>query len=150
MMKIIKAIKYCDEHRKEEMGTEEDIKFGEVGEMLKKLIYIWARNYRAFDVGTVDDMVELYSQPVKDELQLEILKIAFQAGGWEGDGEIREMCLPAFLNDDRSDTYGFTIFTVKQQNNGTTFIAVSKAEYIEICRRNLIPSIKGKWEDKDK
>lgn len=46
----------------------------------------------------------------------------FRAKGWEGDGSIEIFWLPPFIVK-LNDTAGFIVFHVKQQNNGTSFLA---------------------------
>lgn len=45
------------------------------------------------------------------------------AGGWEGDGQIRLLWFPPFLGAGMQDTWGVGAWLVKQQNNGTAWIA---------------------------
>ena len=47
----------------------------------------------------------------------------FRQNGWEGDGEIRLMWFPPFLRIGVEDTWGTLAWFVKQNNNGTSFIA---------------------------
>ncbi len=47
----------------------------------------------------------------------------FSGHGWEGDGEIRLLWFPPFLRIESEDTWGSLAFFVKQDNNGTAFIA---------------------------
>lgn len=47
----------------------------------------------------------------------------FLSSGWEGDGEIQIMWIPPFMGAGAEDTWGFTVWFVKQSNNGTAFLA---------------------------
>lgn len=47
----------------------------------------------------------------------------FKKGGWEGDGEIRRILVPPFL-EDLGDISGISLYFVKQSNNGTGFLVV--------------------------
>jgi TIR domain len=47
----------------------------------------------------------------------------FKRAGWEGDGEIQLMWLPPFVGAGVEDTWGVAVWFVKQDNNGTAFIA---------------------------
>jgi hypothetical protein len=47
----------------------------------------------------------------------------FRRHGWEGDGELRILWLPPFVDVGVEDTWGTYLWVVKQRNNGTTFIA---------------------------
>lgn len=54
---------------------------------------------------------------------LKQVKDLFSRNGWEGDGEIRLMWFPPFLKIGVEDTWGTLAWFVKQNNNGTSFIA---------------------------
>ena len=47
----------------------------------------------------------------------------FSAHGWEGDGAVRLLWFPPFLRLEAEDSWGTLSFFVKQENNGTAFIA---------------------------
>ncbi|MEP6895143.1 MAG: toll/interleukin-1 receptor domain-containing protein [Chloroflexota bacterium] len=53
----------------------------------------------------------------------ETVKRRFRKAGWEGDGEIRLLWIPPFIGAGVQDTYGVTVWFVKQNNNGTSFLA---------------------------
>jgi hypothetical protein len=54
---------------------------------------------------------------------LEAVKQRFASAGWEGDGEIQLMWLPPFVGAGAEDTWGVAVWFVKQDNNGTAFMA---------------------------
>lgn len=43
--------------------------------------------------------------------------------GWEGDGKLMCIWFPPFINHNLEETYGSYIWHVKQQSNGTSFLA---------------------------
>lgn len=51
------------------------------------------------------------------------VRVRFARAGWEGDGEIQIMWLPPFVGAGVEDTWGVVVWFVKQQNNGTAFMA---------------------------
>ena len=53
---------------------------------------------------------------------IEKVRAALKEGGWEGDGTLGAMMVPPFFSSE-SDNYWFPLFHVKQQNNGTSWIA---------------------------
>jgi hypothetical protein len=62
---------------------------------------------------------------VNPPVQEWLLKVAnlLSNHGWEGDGEIKIMWFPPFIPIADEDTWGAYAWTVKQNNDGTTFIA---------------------------
>ncbi len=54
------------------------------------------------------------------------LEGVFSKAGWEGDGQIQQTLLPPFCAIGNGDTGWFPIFVVKQENNGTIFVASPK------------------------
>ncbi|MBU8845732.1 hypothetical protein KNR15_20430 [Alkalihalobacillus gibsonii] len=72
------------------------------------------------------DMIEPIpmEKPNGEELIAELKQI-FKNEGWEGDGEIGAIWLPPFLfyNNYNVSSHGYWVYHVKQQNNGTSFIA---------------------------
>lgn len=67
--------------------------------------------------------------PAEREQRLEALRNElgelFSAAGWEGDGTINCFFVPpCFCN--RGDTYCETIYHVKQDNNGTSWLAIPR------------------------
>lgn len=56
--------------------------------------------------------------------------------GWDGDGELGIIWIPPFIIED-SDTYGTYVWHVKQDNNGTSWIASTKyLPFKELERQN--------------
>ena len=53
---------------------------------------------------------------------VEKLTTTLKACGWEGDGKLEAMMVPAFLSTESTGRW-FLIFHVKQSNNGTSWIA---------------------------
>jgi TIR domain len=51
------------------------------------------------------------------------LRLRLRKAGWEGDGEIQVLWLPPFLGAGVEDTYGLCVWHVKQDNNGTSWLA---------------------------
>lgn len=51
------------------------------------------------------------------------VQVLFKSYGWEGDGNIRFMWFPPFVDVGTEDTWGTLTFFVKQLNNGEAFIA---------------------------
>lgn len=62
----------------------------------------------------------LYAE--EDVAILNAVKALFRKDGWMGDGELQLFWLPPFLTGGR-DTAGTLIFHVKQETNGTSFLA---------------------------
>lgn len=61
------------------------------------------------------------------------LEVLFQKAGWEGDGNIECFYIPpCFTNNGGS--YCETIFHVKQDNNGTSWLAVPEGLELGITR----------------
>ena len=54
---------------------------------------------------------------------IEKVKYRLGAEGWEGDGQIRLLWFPPFIGAGVEDTWGVGTWFVKQQNNGTAWIA---------------------------
>ena len=54
---------------------------------------------------------------------IEKVKYRLGAEGWEGDGQIRLLWFPPFIGSGVEDTWGVGTWFVKQQNNGTAWIA---------------------------
>jgi len=56
--------------------------------------------------------------------QLELLPNVLKLAGWEGDGTIKYFVLPPyFAADEAGATFWFPAFFVKQENNGSGFVA---------------------------
>jgi hypothetical protein len=54
---------------------------------------------------------------------LEAIRTRFKEAGWEGDGTIRVVWLPPFVDVGIEDTWGTYVWCVKQSNNGTAWLA---------------------------
>jgi len=54
---------------------------------------------------------------------VEAVSSLFRRHGWEGDGAIRIIWLPPFVDVGIQDTHGTYVWMVKQRSNGTSFIA---------------------------
>lgn len=67
------------------------------------------------------DNIELL-EPDSNKALLDELKQLFKKEGWEGDGEIGQIWLPPFVLH-KANSYGHWVYHVKQQNNGTSFLA---------------------------
>ena len=57
------------------------------------------------------------------DLLTRVLKEGWQVCGWEGDGDIEYTTLPPYVFDGVQDGYWKIVYHVKQENNGTSFIA---------------------------
>ncbi|MDX6158390.1 hypothetical protein SIA70_20075 [Bacillus subtilis] len=83
----------------------------------------------------------------RNEEFLEELKQLFKNEGWEGDGEIGEIWLPPFLLSS-ANSVGHWVYHVKQQNNGTSFIASSLyLPFPELLNQNVSKYLKSKPDD---
>lgn len=68
----------------------------------------------------------------------------FRRNGWEGDGMIRLMWFPPFLKIGIEDTWGTLAWFVKQDNNGTSFIASPVSiPYLVVQNHILYPDMDG-------
>ncbi len=59
--------------------------------------------------------------PNRDEIIHNVTN-KLKESGWEGDGEIQILWMPPFIGAGVDDTWGFAIWFVKQNNNGTAFM----------------------------
>ncbi len=57
------------------------------------------------------------------DILLDNVKSKLYEKGWEGDGEIQLLWIPPFCDLPYEDTWGILTWFVKQENNGTSFIA---------------------------
>lgn len=63
-------------------------------------------------------------QGVKNSQRIiERVERRLKKAGWEGDGELQILWIPPFIGAGVQDTYGVTVWFVKQSNNGTAFMA---------------------------
>lgn len=66
-----------------------------------------------------------YIYPVsKEEVikEMEEVEELFTSVGWEGDGELKIMWMPPFLQGGTEDNFGDFVYFIKQENNGSTFV----------------------------
>jgi hypothetical protein len=61
---------------------------------------------------------------------IENVKTTLKVCGWEGDGQLGAMMVPPFFAA-QGDNFWFTVFHVKQVNNGTSWIASERPLSIE-------------------
>src|SRR5215831_9509881 len=54
---------------------------------------------------------------------LEAVRDRFLSAGWEGDGKLGIIWLPPFVDAGVEDTWGTYVWHVKQDNNGTSWLA---------------------------
>ncbi len=87
-----------------------------------KEFYVYT--YEHVDVLELMPRAELVLQGVPNASSvLEAVRQRFAEAGWQGDGEIRIMWLPPFVGAGVEDTWGVAVWFVKQENNGTAFMA---------------------------
>jgi len=62
---------------------------------------------------------------VSDQLDAwtEAIRVVLRDAGWEGDGDLQIMWFPPFVDVGMEDTYGTYAWVVKQNNNGTSWLA---------------------------
>lgn len=93
------------------------------------------KNYKVYQYQFLDDLsfiktpkelaknFDFYDEEhTIDDYILEVSKL-FKNNGWEGDGKIGVIWIPPFTNSELEDTFGTYVWHVKQNNNGTSFIA---------------------------
>lgn len=79
---------------------------------------------------------DVYGDNKETEEKIEKVKEAFRKKGWEGDGEIKLIWIPSFI-DGVNDDYGEFVWFVKQDNDGTSFIGSNhKLNYTKILNQN--------------
>ena len=54
---------------------------------------------------------------------LDKVREVLAGAGWEGDGTVRILWLPPFIEPAYEDGWGIPVWFVKQSNNGTAFLA---------------------------
>jgi hypothetical protein len=74
----------------------------------------------AFSYPRCGDITEGEERP--SPAFIEKVKATLKECGWEGDGTLGAMMVPPFFSCE-GDSYWFPIFHVKQENNGTSWIA---------------------------
>jgi len=105
----------------------------------------YVSNYYVIDFQHIDDQRAFHSladavngdvEGLK-ELTAELERL-FRKAGWEGDGTICAFFVPpVFCN--RGDTHCSTLYHVKQENNGTSFLAVPKGFRFELEQGMFVP-----------
>lgn len=68
------------------------------------------------------DPKKIFGDSKKTQDAVEAVKQIFIKNGWEGDGEIKMIWLPPFLDQSRDNNFGDFIWHVKQSNDGTSFL----------------------------
>lgn len=68
------------------------------------------------------DPASIFGECEETHKAIEQVKELFRERGWEGDGEVKLIWLPPFLDEAHDDSYGDYIWHVKQNNNGTSFL----------------------------
>lgn len=64
----------------------------------------------------------IFGKDKKVDKAIVAVKNIFLKNGWEGDGKIRLIWIPPFLDQSSDDNYGSFVWHVKQKNNGTSFL----------------------------
>ena len=83
--------------------------------------------YHVYSYNHIDDLnyivkAEDALDKAKINKDLPSVKEHFRKKGWEGDGQIGLMWIPPLVSES-AGTSGFFAWHVKQENNGTSFIA---------------------------
>lgn len=106
-----------------ELGWAQELIRGEIASPDRmKEFYVYT--YEHVDILEFMPRAELVLQGVpKASFVLEAVRQRFSEAGWEGDGEIRILWLPPFVGAGAEDTWGVAVWFVKQENNGTAFLA---------------------------
>lgn len=79
---------------------------------------------------------DVYGDNKETEEKIEKVKEAFLKKGWEGDGEIKLIWIPSFI-DGVNDDFGEFVWFVKQDNDGTSFIGSEhELNYTKILTQN--------------
>jgi hypothetical protein len=90
-----------------------------------------------------------FPRPTEEKIDEEIETVSklFKNAGWEGDGNIGIIWLPPFLNltEDGSDTCGFYLWHVKQQNNGISYLGLEENLYLPQLTKGML-TIPGNWK----
>jgi hypothetical protein len=80
------------------------------------------------------DPIEVYGNSEDTLKTIEAVKKEFLRNGWEGDGEIKLIWIPSFVDGFHDENYGEFVWFVKQDNNGTSFIGSSHELVFERLR----------------
>lgn len=80
--------------------------------------------YEHIDILDFMPLATKVLQGVKNSQRIiEVVERRLKKAGWEGDGELQILWIPPFIGAGVQDTYGVTVWFVKQGNNGTSFLA---------------------------
>lgn len=91
------------------------------------------------------DPIKVYGNTEDTLNTIEAVKKEFLRYGWEGDGEIKLIWIPSFVDGFHDENYGEFVWFVKQDNNGTSFIGSSHELVFERLRvQNEKSSFHGK------
>lgn len=86
----------------------------------KKLLVL---QYHFIDyLGARLDPCEVFGNSPKTQNVITKVKEMFKENGWEGDGDIKLIWIPPFLDQAKDEYNGDFIWHVKQDNNGTSFL----------------------------
>ncbi len=73
------------------------------------------------------DPYDVYKNTNELDKIINLIKNKFIAAGWEGDGDIKLIWIPCFLDQTLDELYGEYVWHVKQDNNGISFLAINKS-----------------------
>lgn len=91
------------------------------------------------------DPISIFGEREKTHKAIEQVKELFKMRGWEGDGDVKLIWLPPFLDEAHDDSYGEYIWHVKQNNNGTSFLGFQDEwQSAKILDQNPVISKEGK------
>lgn len=71
------------------------------------------------------DPLEVYGNNEETIKNIESVKKEFLKNGWEGDGEIKLIWIPSFVDGTHDENFGQFVWFVKQDNDGISFIGSS-------------------------
>lgn len=79
--------------------------------------------YEHIDILEFMPLATKVLQGVKNSQKIiERVERRLKKAGWEGDGDLQILWIPPFIGAGVQDTYGVTVWFVKQGNNGTSFM----------------------------
>jgi len=91
------------------------------------------------------DPLKIYGNTKNTNDTIEAVKRIFLRNGWEGDGDVRLIWIPPFLDLSSDDNYGDFIWHVKQSNDGISFIGFHKIiQSAKLLDQNQIFKVEGK------
>lgn len=91
------------------------------------------------------DPVTVYGNTPDTLQMIENVKKEFLKNGWEGDGEIKLIWIPSFVDGSHDENYGQFVWFVKQDNNGTSFLASSnELDFTRLKEQNEKSPFTGK------